>query len=398
MTTRCWKEDPIERPTVDEVLEALRIAAELWNPKYGGLSTLSQDDWSPTLFKEESDSPTAPKPENKPVTDNASPPPPPSTAKNGAPPKSIPTTSEKEDIQSAPTRLLKYGRVRPAPIEQSKEGGEPKPTPSLAILREEQTRSVPIRASREEESGPAPFTSKETKHTSVSRPEAQLKPIPVAPRKDETKEVAPLNPKPVIPKKEEVNPVPISLFKEVSFKPTVDTPGKKVARSIPASSRKEGPSSGSAPTTSLREGDDNHTSITRSKGVRQVRPKPIPATLKEEGAEEEGSFKPAPTEQGETRPTPTYPRRMESKPKEGPAEREPNPLQHPVYQSRAERHPKAPTRGIRKLAKWLFMAFRAGKVIESHKAGSRGSQSSRQEPEREPESHQSRCKFPDGLA
>ena len=65
MTTRCWKQDPIERPTVDEVLEALRIAAELWKPKYGGLSTLSQDELNPTLYDEESYSPTVPEPENE---------------------------------------------------------------------------------------------------------------------------------------------------------------------------------------------------------------------------------------------------------------------------------------------------------------------------------------------
>jgi len=60
MTTRCWKEDSVERPTVDEVLEVLRVAAEQWKPKHGEISTLSLDDLSPTLYEEELDSPTVP--------------------------------------------------------------------------------------------------------------------------------------------------------------------------------------------------------------------------------------------------------------------------------------------------------------------------------------------------
>ena len=63
MTTRCWKQDPAERSTVDEVLGAVRIAAEKWKPK--GLPTLSQDGQSPTLHEEGPDSPTDPEPENK---------------------------------------------------------------------------------------------------------------------------------------------------------------------------------------------------------------------------------------------------------------------------------------------------------------------------------------------
>ena len=52
---------------------------------------------------------------------------------------------------------------------------------------------------------------------------------------------------------------------------------------------------------------------------------------------------------------------------------------------------------IRKPAKWLLMAFTAGKAVESHKAESRESQSRWKEPEQKPESHQSPHKFPDAL-
>jgi len=76
MTMRCWKEAPNERPRVDYILDALGVAAEQWKPRYGGISTLSpQDDWSPTLYGEESDSPTDSKPENVPSLDPARSPP-----------------------------------------------------------------------------------------------------------------------------------------------------------------------------------------------------------------------------------------------------------------------------------------------------------------------------------
>ena len=53
MTTSCWNEVPAERPTVEQVLEVLRISAEEWKSP---LSFSPQDDASPTLCAEESDS------------------------------------------------------------------------------------------------------------------------------------------------------------------------------------------------------------------------------------------------------------------------------------------------------------------------------------------------------
>jgi hypothetical protein len=58
MTTTCWKEDPNSRPTVDDLLEALRNAAEQWESKRRKLAAQSPgDDYSPTLG-EEADTPT----------------------------------------------------------------------------------------------------------------------------------------------------------------------------------------------------------------------------------------------------------------------------------------------------------------------------------------------------
>jgi len=69
MTTSCWNEDATGRPIVDCVLDTLRDAAEQWKPEHGGLSTLSpRDDWIPTIYGEESDSPTDSEPESEPAT------------------------------------------------------------------------------------------------------------------------------------------------------------------------------------------------------------------------------------------------------------------------------------------------------------------------------------------
>ena len=35
MTTACWEEDTVKRPTVDAILDSLRSAAEQWEPKHG---------------------------------------------------------------------------------------------------------------------------------------------------------------------------------------------------------------------------------------------------------------------------------------------------------------------------------------------------------------------------
>ena len=62
LTTHCWNQDLFERPPVDQVLEALDVAAEQWKPR---LPSSPQDDLSPTLWAEESDSYTFSEPEDE---------------------------------------------------------------------------------------------------------------------------------------------------------------------------------------------------------------------------------------------------------------------------------------------------------------------------------------------
>jgi hypothetical protein len=72
ITESCWKQDPDERPTVDQVLDTLRGGAKGWKAKYGEFSTPSPvDDWSLTPLTEGPDSPTVSGYENAPVTTTA---------------------------------------------------------------------------------------------------------------------------------------------------------------------------------------------------------------------------------------------------------------------------------------------------------------------------------------
>ena len=72
LTTRCWNQSSFERPTVDRVLDGLKVAAEQWKPL---LPSSPQDDLSPTLWAEESDSHTFSEPEDEcAVTDPSLPP------------------------------------------------------------------------------------------------------------------------------------------------------------------------------------------------------------------------------------------------------------------------------------------------------------------------------------
>ena len=67
MTTSCWKENPSERPTVDDILSALG-ATEQWESRRGGIAALSPgDDRRQTFLMEKSDSPIIPEHEDEPV-------------------------------------------------------------------------------------------------------------------------------------------------------------------------------------------------------------------------------------------------------------------------------------------------------------------------------------------
>ena len=305
MTTCCWKQDPTGRPIVDYILGALEVAAEQWKPRHGGLSALSpHDDWSPTLFGEESDSPTDSEPENEPAiayvpAPLALPPtrsvPPPLTAKKQSPPE-VPATLEKEEVRAASTRPPKEEPsltlatsweegTKPVPVEPPREDG-PKSIPTAP--KEEGIRPVPVRPSREEEPR--------------SNPAA----------KDETKESVPLKPTSVTP--EEANPAPTSSPKQASSDHIPTTPGRGVA-----SPRKEDVPPKPTPATPLKKQESKSVIVSPSE---EAPPNPVP-------------------KQGETRPRPAHPQKVEPKPRGQPFERESNAPQRPVqvHRQRSERHP-----------------------------------------------------------
>ncbi|KAF9654244.1 kinase-like protein [Thelephora ganbajun] len=337
MTTSCWEENPTERPTVDYVLEALKMAAEQWKPKHGGLSILSpSDDWSPTPSAEDSDSSES---EDEPFMANVSPslnppqphivetpvptPPPlspaltpfvplPSTTKIEEPPEMIRTTSEKEEIQPVLIRPPKEEEPRSISVTSREEGVKPV---LVSLPREEEHKSisaisrgtgiwpVPVGPSREEEPKsthatskredikpvhvrppkeeprPIPATPKETKHSPVDLSQAQSNPIPLGSRKDEVRKAVLPKPIPVIP--EEVNPVPINSRTEVLFEPTPATTRKEMAGSTSASPPKRESPSKSTPATSLGVKGAEHTPINPPK--EKVRSEPM-LTTEEEGA------------------------------------------------------------------------------------------------------------------
>jgi len=66
MTTSCWKRDPSDRPTVAEVLCALKNAAEQCESECGEMDTPSPKDDRNTALAEESDLSMTSKHENKP--------------------------------------------------------------------------------------------------------------------------------------------------------------------------------------------------------------------------------------------------------------------------------------------------------------------------------------------
>ena len=123
MTTSCWEEDSIKRPTVDFVLGVLGSTGERWKFKNGEFS--AQDDWGLTPLTDGSESehenesviftasvllnhpqPPAikiPVPVPVPLTPTTTPPVPIlSTAEDETPPKTISATPSKEKIKPAP--------------------------------------------------------------------------------------------------------------------------------------------------------------------------------------------------------------------------------------------------------------------------------------------------------
>ena len=157
MTTRCWIEDPNERPTVDSILDALGVAAEQWKPRHGGLSTQSpQDDWSPTIYGEESDSPTDSEPESEPVTLDS-----PQQAVIAAPvpvsPLPAPSTAPPGPTHTAPGKEEANGEMlfKPIPpVSSRKEATKyapvspPQDVPSRRTLGEASDRILPRAESR----------------------------------------------------------------------------------------------------------------------------------------------------------------------------------------------------------------------------------------------------------
>ena len=134
LTTSCWDEKPTERPNVDEVLEALRIAAEQREPQNGGSS---QSDWSQTLYAE-SDLHALYEPEDEHVTMGASPPSPVTkTLVHAATPSpSTPPSTTKNEKSS--------GHIFVTPDEKKKT-----PIPK-GLSREEDNRQIPVTPRREE--------------------------------------------------------------------------------------------------------------------------------------------------------------------------------------------------------------------------------------------------------
>ena len=283
VTTYCWDTDPAKRPTVDHVLDALKIAAEQWKPKHGGFST--QDDWNSTVSEEESDSAT--ESEDEPADDTSGPldppqpvvvetpvpapaslAPPPSTVKAAIPLESTPATLKKEETKYPPAIPPKEGeesrprtpisRKEPALAGPPREEGR-QPIPASSTDRG--VRPAPVTPPKQEkESRPALATSKE-----------EMRPVPNRLSKDEGP-----RPTPVI-LKEDTNPTFIDSL-EVLSKPYPPIPKKAVANSTTISPQTLELTSYSTSKTSL--GDDRHTFVNASKAEMQ------PETFKERGTKE----------------------------------------------------------------------------------------------------------------
>ncbi|KAF9654231.1 hypothetical protein BDM02DRAFT_3182057 [Thelephora ganbajun] len=210
MTTSRWKEEPTERPTVDYILEVLKMAAEQWNRRAFYLSP--SDDWSSTLSAEESDSSES---EDEPFMTNSrlqSPPHspllaltpfvlPPSTTWIVEAPEFIHAASEKEGMQPTFTRAPKEEEPRSTSVTSREDGVKPM---LVGLPREEEHKSI-----------------------SATPKEAEIWPVPAGLPKEESMLI------PATSKKEGADPVSISSPREVSFEPTPTTPRKEKTSPVP---------------------------------------------------------------------------------------------------------------------------------------------------------------------
>ena len=209
MTTHCWGVDPTKRPTIDHVLDTLRIAAEQWKPKHGGIST--QDDWNSTDSEEESDPPTVLEPKNEPVDDiygsldplqslvietpvPAPAPPsvsPPSTTKDHTYLESTLTVSKREEIKSAPAiPSKKQPRLKIViPVKGGRDSLPPSEPAPIGLSSEEGHKPIPAMPPREEGYKPISVPLKEERRKLIHAPsrEEQRKLVHAPSREEERK-------------------------------------------------------------------------------------------------------------------------------------------------------------------------------------------------------------------
>ena len=212
MATCCWDVDPTKRPTVDHVLDTLRIAAEQWKPKHGGLST--QDYWNSTDSEEESDPPTVLEPENEPIDDTSGPLDPPQSlvietpipAPAPAPPSVFPPSTVEDLTHLESTSTTKNEEIKSTPAIPPKE----EPRPSAVISRKEMEPAL-VRPSREEGRKPIPAPSSNE----------DVRVAPVVPPKQEKPKLAP-----VTSKDEVTRPAPDMRSREEELGPTLAIPTK----------------------------------------------------------------------------------------------------------------------------------------------------------------------------
>ena len=263
MATCCWDVDPTKRPTVDCVLDTLRIAAEQWKPKHGGLST--QDDWNSTDSEEESDPPTVLEPENEPVDDTSGPldpsqslvietPIPASTPAPAPVPPSVSPPSTVEDLThlESTSTTSKKEEINSTPVIPPKE----EPRPSTVISRKEMEPEL-VRSSREEGRKPIPAPSSNE----------DIRVAPVVPPKQEKPKLAP-----AASKDEVTRPTPDTRSREEELWPTLAIPTKplSVRKSIEEESK---------PTLAISKKEETQHGPTN---LPEVQPRRVPIASKDE--------------------------------------------------------------------------------------------------------------------
>ena len=177
MTISCWDAEPSKRPTVDQVLGALTIAAKRWKPRCGGFS--NQDDCDQTASEEESDPPTDLEPEDEPVDDTPGSPDPPQPLAIETPVPALPSASSSSTVmnptqlESTPTTSREETKSAPAIPPQE----EQEPRPRTVIPGKEEMEPEPVRLSREVGHGRIP----------APPGDADIQVMPIVPPKQEEK-------------------------------------------------------------------------------------------------------------------------------------------------------------------------------------------------------------------